>query len=91
MGFTNMAANIAGFFAPYATGFITDGNVRIQKRNRNAMSMNSSFHILFQQTLDAWMTVFLITAGVYVTDIIIFTIFGTSETQKWNTYWIKEQ
>jgi len=35
-------------------------------------------------TLGAWRTVFLIAACIYVIDSVIFAVFGSSKTRKWN-------
>ena len=45
------------------------------------------FHLLFQQTLESWRTVFLITAAFYIIFNTIFVIFVRAEIQPWNTYW----
>jgi hypothetical protein len=39
----------------------------------------------FQPGLEAWHTVFYITSGLLFFEFLIFTIFGTSIEQEWNT------
>lgn len=55
-----------------------------------------SFHILIpiifkffyfesaQETLDAWRTVFYVTIGLYIIEIIAYTLFGSGDEQPWN-------
>ncbi len=38
----------------------------------------------FQQTFEAWRTVFLVTSGIYVFDTLAFILLGKSEVQPWN-------
>ena len=40
--------------------------------------------VILQPTLGAWRTVFLIAAGIYVIDSVIFAVFGSSKIQKFN-------
>lgn len=45
----------------------------------------------FQQTIEQWRKVFLLSAIVYVVGNTIFVVFGKSEIQSWNTYWEKKE
>ena len=38
----------------------------------------------------AWNNVFYITVGFYTFAFFVFTIFGRTSIQKWNTYWEHE-
>ena len=40
-----------------------------------------------QQTIQAWSTVFYLSAAVYVFGTFIFVIFARTSVQPWNTYW----
>ena len=40
-----------------------------------------------QQTIQAWSTVFYISAAVYVFGTFVFVIFARTSVQPWNTYW----
>ncbi len=40
-----------------------------------------------KQTLASWRIVFFLASGIYVSTVIIFTVFGRTSTQPWNTYW----
>ena len=48
------------------------------------LPLNFSFFDFFQPSLDAWRTVFLIAACIYVIDSVIFAVFGSSKPRKWN-------
>ena len=39
------------------------------------------------QTLAAWMNVFIISSGAYIAGNSVFVLFGSTEVQQWNTYW----
>ena len=45
----------------------------------------------FQQSLESWKIVFLITSAIYIVGNTIFIIFLQTDVQKWNTYWEKSQ
>ena len=51
---------------------------------------NKPKSIIFQQTIAAWNNVFYINAGFYTFAFFVFTIFGRTSVQKWNTYWEDE-
>ncbi|XP_076755249.1 major facilitator superfamily transporter 3 [Xylocopa sonorina] len=36
------------------------------------------------QTIEAWRIIFFVTVGLYIVEIIIYTIFGSGEEQSWN-------
>ena len=40
-----------------------------------------------QQTIQAWSTVFYLSAAVYVFGTFVFVIFARTSVQPWNTYW----
>ena len=50
----------------------------------------SAFQYIFQQTLAAWRTVFLIVSALYVCSVTQFLIFAKAAVQPWNTYWENE-
>lgn len=37
-----------------------------------------------QQTIEAWRLVFFVTIGLYIIEIIVYTLFGSGEEQPWN-------
>lgn len=37
-----------------------------------------------QQTISAWRIIFFVTIGLYVIEIIVYTLFGSGEEQPWN-------
>lgn len=39
---------------------------------------------LSQPTISAWRMVFFVTIGLYVVEIIAYTLFGSGEEQPWN-------
>ena len=39
------------------------------------------------QTFEAWRTVFLLAAGIYVNFNLFFVLAGSSKVQPWNSYW----
>ena len=39
------------------------------------------------QTFEAWRTVFLVAAGIYVNFNLFFVLAGSSKVQPWNSYW----
>lgn len=45
----------------------------------------SIYHFeMTQQTIDAWRLVFFVTIGLYIIEIIAYTLFGSGEEQPWN-------
>ena len=61
--------------------------VSFQKRE-NFLIFNS---FNFQQSLESWRTVFLITSTIYFVGNTIFIIFLQTDVQTWNSYWEKSQ
>jgi hypothetical protein len=57
--------------------------VHFVKKNKNIFE--TFFPLSIQPGLQAWHTVFYITSGLLFLEFIVFTIFGTSEEQPWNT------
>lgn len=37
-----------------------------------------------QQTISAWRVIFFVTIGLYIIEIIVYTLFGSGEEQPWN-------
>lgn len=37
-----------------------------------------------QQTLEAWQKVFYVTIGLYIIEIVAYTLFGSGDEQPWN-------
>ena len=62
--------------------------VAYQKRE-NFLISNSFLN--FQQSLESWRTVFLITSTIYFVGNTIFIIFLQTDVQTWNSYWEKSQ
>ena len=44
----------------------------------------------FQQTIDAWRMIFLITTVCYVVCAVQYAFLASGEVQWWNTYWEKD-
>lgn len=38
----------------------------------------------FQKTISAWQKIFFVTIGLYILEILAYTIFGSGEEQPWN-------
>lgn len=100
-GCASTIANITGFLAPTIVSFIIGESVSIQKfllsgnpaiKSKQSYLLDFSDQITqefgcFQNTLDGWKLVFIVSAILYVITGTFFLIFGSFKTQKWNTYW----
>lgn len=90
MAITNTVATIPGIIMPIFVGAVTHGNVSILSHMSSVQSNEFSFFffllvsILSQPTISAWRIVFFVTIGLYVIEIIAYTLFGSGEEQPWN-------
>ena len=69
----------------FRESFLLNSGMRPQPNN-----LLSAFQYIFQQTLAAWRTVFLIVSALYVCSVTQFLIFAKAAVQPWNTYWENE-
>ena len=51
------------------------------------MKIDGKLKIYFQNTLYSWKLVFILAAVMYLVSGTFFLIFGSTKTQRWNTYW----
>ena len=84
-GMASTIANIQGFLAPTIIAFIIEDNVRF-------LGHIVIFFLLkpfspLQNTLEAWKWVYILAAIFYTTTGTFFLFFGSTKTQKWNSYW----
>lgn len=84
MAITNTAATIGGIFVPIFVGAVTHGNVRhsIGRLPNDFSRFYSEF--IFQQTIEAWRTIFSVTIALYVIEILVYTSCGSGDEQPWN-------
>ena len=59
----------------------------------NLLFFNSVFlryYSTLQQTIVAWRNTYLLGSAMFLIFGIVWTIFGSSEVQWWDTYWLPE-
>ena len=47
-------------------------------------------YLEFQQTIDAWKWIFLLTTGAYILAATQYAFLASGEVQWWNTYWERD-
>lgn len=77
MGITNCVANFAGIFAPLVVGQIL---ARALGENEELKDNQDSS----ERILQAWHSVFHLSAAVFFTAAIVFVLFGSNSVQSWN-------
>ena len=50
-----------------------------------------SISIVIQQTILAWRYVYLLGSVIFLIFAVVWQIFGSSEVQPWDSYWVGEQ
>lgn len=98
MAITNTVATLPGIIMPLFVGAVTHGNVSfnlaefeyffLEFGNSHILTICFGFYLLFshrmQQTISAWRIIFFVTIGLYIIEIIVYTLFGSGEEQPWN-------
>lgn len=99
----NTAGTTAGFLAPILIAFFTKESVsstlninaecfHVNTGNKKRLDLLIYFLIIFnhsQNTTADWNYLFIISGGFYLVTALVFLLFGTGDTQKWNTIAIK--
>ena len=83
-GMASTIANIQGFLAPTIIALIIEDNVTPFSL---MLTCFSYFCFLLQNTLEAWKWVYILASIFYTTTGTFFLFFGSTKTQKWNSYW----
>lgn len=86
----NGMGSSTGILAPYVIGLLTP-NVRIPWiepiffffRNWKKKT-DPSLSCMFQSLVSEWRTVFWLTFAIYMMAIVVFTLWGSGDVQKWN-------
>ena len=55
------------------------------------MLLNYNKVLFFQQTIEKWRNVFLLSAIINILGNTVFVFFGQASVQSWNTYWETEE
>lgn len=85
----NSLATVVGISAPYIAGVLTPNVSRssVSRSGKITYFFNFFFSLSFQRKalLSEWRLVFWITFILHLSEIIVFTTFGSAKTQPWNS------
>lgn len=82
-GVMNFLGTTAGFIAPMLVAHFTSDMVKYN-HSHDFFNYKAHPYSSFQNTMEQWKNVFLISAAMYVVSGLIFIAFGSGKVQSWN-------